>query len=121
MKDPDQQHPIAEAWRPTVRQIARALAEGDHTLSRGIPSVAPPRESTAGQMRSYLSQYGETLAAELPDQSWDTSVALWMNGYWEVLVDLWTVESGRSDLVLHLRVFEAGKGFRFELHGVYVP
>lgn len=34
---------------------------------------------------------------------------------------LWTVQSGRSDLVLCLRVFEAEGGYRFEVESLYVP
>jgi len=44
-----------------------------------------------------------------------------MGTHWEVLVDLWTVESGKSDLVLDARVFEQETGFRIEIHSVYVP
>lgn len=44
-----------------------------------------------------------------------------MGTHWEVLVDLWTVESGASDLVLHAHVLEVKEGFRIELHLVYVP
>jgi hypothetical protein len=44
-----------------------------------------------------------------------------MDPHWEVLVDLWTVESGPSDMVLHADVFEVENGFRIEIHAVYVP
>ena len=42
----------------------------------------------------------------------------WMEGFWEILVDLWTAESGASDMVLHAEVFEAKDGFRFKVHAV---
>jgi hypothetical protein len=67
-----------------------------------------------------VAQYGETLV-ELPDDTWRTSVSQWMELYWEVIVDLWTSESGGSDLVMHVKVCEAVDAFRFELHDVYVP
>jgi hypothetical protein len=44
-----------------------------------------------------------------------------MRTYWDVLVDLWTVESGRSDLALILRVYESEEEFRFEIESVHVP
>ena len=44
-----------------------------------------------------------------------------MGEYWEVLVDLYTVESGRSDMVLHARVFAENDGYRIEPGMVYVP
>jgi hypothetical protein len=45
---------------------------------------------------------------------------MWMGGDWECLVDLWTA-SGRSDLVLDLRVREDSGNFRYAVHLVYVP
>ena len=71
-------------------------------------------------MKRYLADYGETLI-DLPDETWETSVSQWMGPHWDVLVDLWTAESGRSDLVLHVQVFETRSGFRVEIHAVYVP
>jgi len=41
--------------------------------------------------------------------------------YWDVVVDLWTAESGCSDLALFVRVFEEKDGFRMEIHSVHVP
>jgi hypothetical protein len=120
VKDEDAAHPIADSWRPRLREIVKALAEGDFGLARGIPSVAPPSKSTVDQMRAYVEDYGETLA-DLPEETWESSAAQWMETHWDVLVDLWTVESGRSDMVLSLRVFEAGKEFRFEIVLLFVP
>jgi len=37
------------------------------------------------------------------------------------LVDLWTEQEGRSDLVLEAEVRESPAGFRFTLNMVYVP
>lgn len=119
-KDPHASHPIASAWRPTLREIVKALAHGDYMVARGIPSVAPPSQATANQIRDYVRDYGETLA-ELPDEAWGTSVSQWMESHWDVLVDLWTVESGPSDLVLSARIFEHAGGFRFEIDSVHVP
>ena len=120
MKDKTGAHLIAEAWRPLLREIVKALAEGDYDLSRGIPSVAPVSKATADQIRAYIVDFGEALA-DLPDETWDSSVSQWMGMHWDVLVDLWTVESGKSDLVLSLRVFESDGGVRFEIDSVHVP
>lgn len=120
VKDEDAEHPIADVWRPTLREIVKALAEGDYELSRGIPSVVLEAPDVAEQMRSYVKDYGETLT-ELNDETWRTSVAQWNGPYWDVLVDLWTVESGRSDMALSLWVYEADGGFRFQVNSLYVP
>src|SRR5438876_11989961 len=120
LKDPDSSHPVAVAWRPTLREIVKALAEGDYALAAGVHSVAPVRPAVAHQMQAYIRKYGETLTA-LPDEAWQTSISQWMGTYWDLLVDLWTVQSGRSDLVLGVRVFEHEGGFRFEIDSVRVP
>lgn len=121
VKDPDHEHPIAEAWRPTLRAIVDALVEGDYALSRGLPNVAPVTSETAKQMRGYVADYGESLIA-LPAEAWTTSVSQWNSRMgWDLLVDLWTRESGRSDMVLDLRAFETGDGVQFEVRLIYVP
>jgi len=120
IKDEDAAHPIASAWRPTFQQIVKAFVEGDFVLARGIPSVEPIDPATADQIRDYVADYGETLV-ELPEDTWKSSVAQWMGDSWDVLVDLWTAESGPSDLVLDAKVFEAGDGIRVEVGLVYVP
>jgi hypothetical protein len=44
-----------------------------------------------------------------------------MGGHWNVLIDLFTIEEGASDLVLEVKVREDGAGYSFEIHSVYVP
>jgi len=44
-----------------------------------------------------------------------------MGGYWDALVDLFTEEEGRSDLVLSLHVREGGGEYLFEVMSVHVP
>ena len=120
LKDEENEHPVADTWRPMIQDIVKALAEGDYGLVRGIPSVAPPLATTAAQMRTYVADFGETLA-ELPDETWNTSVSQWIGTHWDVLVDLWTLESGRSDLTLSLRVYEAEAGFKIVIDSLHIP
>ena len=49
---------------------------------------------------------------KVPEETWKTSISEWADNHWNVTVDLWTVESGQSAMVLGVRVFEAGAGFR---------
>ncbi len=121
IKDSNAAHPIATAWRPTLREVVKCFARGDFALAAGISGVAPISPSTATQIQSYLEEYGQTLT-ELPDQTWERSVAQWVSpSHWEILVDLWTAEAGKSDLVLAARVFEIGTELRFEIDSVHVP
>lgn len=57
----------------------------------------------------------------LPKDTRGTSVCLWQGDRWQCLVDLWTDQEGRSDLVLDVDVFEDGGGYRYAVKLVYVP
>ena len=119
-KDPDSQHPVASQWRPTLSRIVSQLAKGDYSPSLGLGhSVDLPKES-AEQIRQYLDNFGESLT-DLPDATWATSVATWQVSHWELIVDLWTLESGRSDLIPAVTVYEEDDHFRFEVDSIYVP
>lgn len=112
--------PVPTAWRETLQQIVTALAEGDFQLSRGIRGVAPVSAETATQIRDYVGDYGATLVA-LPEASWSSSICIGYGDHWMVLVDLWTAEEGRSDLVLQARVTEQVSEYLIAVDLVYVP
>lgn len=120
VKDETGAHPVSAGWRPTIRAIVKAFAKSDYALAHPIPSVSPPSSATTKQMKAYVADFGESLA-ELPNETWVTSASQWTGTHWDVLVDLWTIESGRSDLVLALRIHEDGPGFRFEIDSLHVP
>lgn len=120
LKDLDAAHPIAGAWRPMLCEVVRRLVEGDYRLEKSVPGVEPVSAATAEQIRDYLADYRATLV-ELPDDTWQTSVAQWMGTHWDILIDLWTAEEGRSDLVLGGRIVETSAGPRLTVDMVYVP
>jgi hypothetical protein len=120
VKDDENAHPVAGAWRRTLRDIVQAFAEGDFALSRGVRHVRPVNAETAEHLRSCVTGYGATLTP-LPEEAWNTSVAQWYGGFWDVLVDLWTAEEGRSDMVLDARIYEVGDHFEIQIHFIYVP
>lgn len=119
LKDAEQAHPVPSEWRPKLRAIAGALKDGNYGL-RGLADVDPLDGHAATQIARYIEDYGCTLTS-LPEESWDTSVCQWQLDYWEVLVDLFTVEEGSSDLVLRVNVLEIAGGFVFKVQFVYVP
>lgn len=120
VKDEDEQRPIPTAWRPIFREIVQALVAKDYQLSTGIPGVAPVSAETANQIDGYIEDYGETLV-ELPENTWASSVCIWMGKDWDVLIDLWTKGDGRSDMVLSARVSESESGYLVRVEMVYVP
>ncbi len=120
LKDGDAAHPVPSDWRPALREVVAAFCRGDFALT-GLTSVDPVDAATQEYVKEYLADYGETLD-ELPEETWMTSVAQWTGTLWDVLVDLWTKESGKSDLVLHARVLEEGAGdYRIVVDSVHVP
>lgn len=119
-KDSEKEGPIPSAWRPILKGIVDAFVSHDYRLSIGISGVAPVSEKTATQIREYINQYGATLVG-LPPDSWDTSVCIWMGANWDALVDLWTKEEGKSDLVLQVHVSEVCGEYVVAVYMVYVP
>jgi hypothetical protein len=114
------EQPVPSDWRLTFVAVVDAFVRHDYALVGGVPRVQPVSLDTATQIRRYIEDYGTTLVP-LPSQTWDSSVCIWTGSYWDVLIDIWTEEEGRSDLVLSARVSEADSDFSVEIHMVYVP
>jgi hypothetical protein len=120
VKDEENQRPIPSAWRPVFREVVRSFSHHDYLVSAGVAGVAPISDDAAAQVAEYIQDYGETLI-ELPEETWDSSVCIWMGDRWDVLIDLWTLAEGRSDLVLRAEVLESGGSLVFHIGMVYVP
>lgn len=119
LKDGEQQS-VPTAWRPAFHAIVDAFVENDYRLTHGVEGVLPVSAKTAKQIKEYIEDYGETLVA-LSEETWTSSICIWMGKHWEVLVDLWTEGEGQSDLVLSALVSEAEKGIQIQVEMVYVP
>ncbi|MGJ9420873.1 hypothetical protein ACHAC9_24550, partial [Massilia sp. CMS3.1] len=119
IKDSENEGPIPSAWRPTLKKIVDAFVCHDYRLADGVAGVAPVSEKTATQIRKYIQGCGATLVS-LPQESWATSVCIWMGDHWDALVDLWTEEEGRSDLVLQVHISEVSSEPLVTVYMVYV-
>lgn len=108
---------IPAHWRQTFREIVSAFVAGDY--GRTVSAVEPISIETAAQIRCYIRDYGATLVT-LPEETWDSSVCIWTGAHWDTLIDLWTEEEGRSELVLHAQVSE-DPTLAVKVHLVYVP
>jgi hypothetical protein len=118
----DAQTAVPHVWRETLGAIVDSLVQGDARIGQGIENVDPLSEDRSKQCRENVEGYGSVTLIRLPKATWDSSVAMWQGDHWDCLVDLWTAEEGRSDLVLHLEVFEDPEtDFRFRPYLVYVP
>ncbi len=120
LKDENEERPIPTLWRNTLAEIVEAFKNGDFKLECGVAGVQPISDEEATRIAGNIDAYGNQLTS-LPDDSWRTSVHRWMREYWEVLVDLFTVDEGESDLVMFVRVYEDGSAYRFEVQSVHVP
>jgi len=120
LKDESEQQPIPTAWRPVFCAVVSAFVEHDYRLESGVSGVEPLSVDVAVRIQNYIKEYGATLVP-LPEETWNSSICMWYGDYWDVLVDLWTHEEGRSDLVLSARVREEKLGFGFQIELVYVP
>ena len=120
IKDAESEHPIPTAWRNTIKSIVRSFVRHDYHLTTSISRVAPVQLDTAEQIENHIKNYGAELI-ELPEETWDSSVCIWMGNRWDALIDLWSSSEGRSDLVLSIHVSETNNGFEFSVYMVYVP
>jgi hypothetical protein len=120
VKDEFEQHPIPTAWRPVLTQVISALKSSDYGIKAGVTGVERPSIETSERIQGSITAYGATLV-ELPEESWESSVCMWHGTHWDALIDLWTAEEGRSDLVLSIRISEKSNGYFFKIHMVYVP
>ena len=119
-KNEDEEGSIPHIWRPIFKKIVKAFVEKDYKLSSSIENVSSISENTAKQIKEYIEDYGEELI-ELPETTWKTSVYIYYGEYWNVLIDLFTKEGNRSDLVLNVEVREIDKEYIFKVRLVYIP
>ena len=116
----DEEHAIPVEWHTTFAQIVDAFLDGDFQLRHHrIAGVDPIDPSTAEWIADCIGAYGDALAPLNP-QTWDGSVYRWLDGYWELLVDLTTEGEPVSDLTLHAKLYDEHQP-RLEIQWVIVP
>lgn len=120
LKDAENECPIPTVWRSAFVNIVKALIKKDYRFESCPEHVSPISKETADQIEKYIENYGEELI-ELSEETWESSVCIWMESHWNVIVDLWTVNEGRSDLILGARVLESDDSYVVHVDMVYVP
>jgi hypothetical protein len=113
--------PVAPIWRATFEAIVAAFIAGDWKLETAPANVKRVQAGLASLLQANVAAYGDLTLVPLPCDTWDSSVSIWTGERWQVLVDLWTDEEGRSDLVLDAIVTEAEDEFVFEVYLIYTP
>jgi hypothetical protein len=116
----DDEHPVPPELHATFHKIADAFAAGDYTLrSHAIAGVRAVDPSTARAIAESVAAYGDKLAALHPS-TWDQAVYRWVNGHWQMLVDLTTEAQQVSDLTLHAKLYDT-EPRTLEVQSVHVP
>ena len=90
----------------------------------GIEEATRGRRLTAEQLRQAVEEYGRELQMP-PEVVFDNLDVNEIEGAipraWWVLVDLWTVEEGRSDLTLEIRLTDTGgELYDIEINNLHV-
>ena len=111
---------VPTIWRETLIRIVEAFKNNDLAAINHIKGVQNIELEHLHEIAENITDYGETLVS-LPDETWETSQALWMGFRWDVILDLFTEREGLSDLILSIRVFETDGVFEYSIQDIYVP
>ena len=118
-KNEDLELPIPTIWRAKISEIVSIIRKVPDLNFNNISYVDKMDPKSIRFISAALTDYGGDIGpASMP--TWVTSVYRWMNGYWQVLVDLYS-GGEPTDLVLFMRVVEIGGEYRFCVESIHVP
>jgi hypothetical protein len=120
---------IPASLRPALAQVVDRLVAGDFEGLRR-DGIDPYPDSDPGV---WIREYGRTPGSDdparatlisLPEEAWQyAEVVLEDAGpprKWRVVVDLWTLEEGRSDLSMEADVIDTPAGIQVRVHDIHV-
>lgn len=113
---------IPSIWHNTIFEIVEAFKNHDSQFYNQIKGVLRIDSNDFEEILADINIYGETLIS-LPNETWEFSQCLWKeDSCWHVFIDLYTVNEGRSDLILFLTVqVDENNSFSFDVNNFYVP
>ena len=120
IKDESNEHLIPTSWRAMLIDVINSFVAGDFLLGQSINFVKSVDNEIALASKAYVADYGEILTV-LSDETWETSCAQWMEGYWDIIVDLRTEVEDRSDMIFTGKVSEANDNYVLDVGLIYVP
>ena len=109
-------------WRDTIWKIVEAFKNNDINFFNQIEGVKKLTLVDFEEIISDINVYGETLVS-LPSEAWESSQCLWRgDSCWHVYIDLYTINEGKSDLILFLIVeLDENNHFHYDVSNFYVP
>ena len=121
LKEINKELPVPSVWRQSFKEIVQAFETSDFELNtNSLNSVDTLKPKDAERIATNIHDYGDLLAP-LSEKTWEHSIYIWRDDYWDVLIDLSTLEQGISDLVLFVKVTESTGDYRFTVEDVHVP
>jgi len=107
--------------RETVHRLVEMLVAGEYD---GLEQASRGRRLTGEQLRQAIEEYSRELrmppGAVFDDLDLNEIEGAITRAWWAV-VDLWTVEEGRSDLTLEIRLIDTGgEHYDFEIDNLHV-
>lgn len=79
IKCEDQELPVPTEWRKPLTDIVECLASGEFSKLSSLPAVTLEGGWGWQDIETYIKDYGCKLTS-LPEESWRTSIYLWMGG-----------------------------------------
>jgi len=116
-KNGERELPVPTAWREPLMRIADQIVLGNAPKGLDIrPIESNVLEINLANVRDYPEKIGP-----IAGNTWNSSIYVWMDDYWQVLLDLTEEDGKTSDLVLHVQVYELSDNYEFEIGLIYVP
>ena len=95
IKDENLELPVPLMWRESLESLANSFVLNKFPLVDAQFKLAKYDTEIITLNFDNISDYPEKLGL-LSERSWDTSIFQWVDGYWEVLIDL-SNEKGEID------------------------
>lgn len=111
---------IPENWREKIVDIVEVFKNRNLEKLNEIEDIEYVELEHAHDMLSNLDSCDVTLVS-LPNETWESSSCMCFGDGWQVFIDLYTKEEGRSDFILTLVVMKNGANLIFTLDNIYVP
>ncbi|WP_194903818.1 DUF7668 domain-containing protein [Catenulispora rubra] len=118
MRDDDE--PVPERFRPVLEQIAERIAAGDYDcLTRDF---SPYADAPVHDLGVWARDYPATFVA-FPPEAWQYAHVFHdrERGEWMIDIELWSVEEGRSDMMLETVIREHDGQVQVEIRDLRVP
>lgn len=120
IKDEEIEQQIPLEWRDTLELIVEDIKNRNLQTREVAGHRCIVDRGVDAEVYRNIESYGEELDS-LSDEVWESSICRWMGDHWRALIDLNTISSGLSDLVLFLDVTEDKNSFVFHVLSVHVP